>query len=386
MNTSIFISHSWKDKSIARRIGNTLIAAGIKVWIDEANIKIGDSLIRKIREGIDGVDFIVAIISKNSINSEWVTKELDIAMNQEIKNKNVKVLPVLLDDSTLPGFLEGKLYADVQRIGFKAMMSMLLDKCGKTYDNLTNTYTSKKIKIGDVYKILSNGTYKEIQDLLEKIDKKDEILLLQPNFYAELEKTLYRINNEGLFLQVFSMLSRNSTSSASRSASGTFLADFLDDYTNPTRLTNILSYIGKPNRLAYSNENMDLTILYKVLDVLKLHISPEIDAKCLDFFIYEHSKLDEILAIELEAVYSRISSYGLLQFLEAKWMEVLINIHVSCPYEKFDAIDTVFSVWEKSIQNANKYVVRYIVSALSRHYEDEDLMLFQYGRSKRLKK
>ena len=99
---SMFISHSWKDKPLARRIGNALSAAGVRVWIDEASIKIGDSLIGKIREGIDETDFLVALISKNSIDSEWVTKELDIAMNQEIKGKSVKVLPVLLDDSPLP--------------------------------------------------------------------------------------------------------------------------------------------------------------------------------------------------------------------------------------------------------------------------------------------
>lgn len=39
-------------------------------------------------------------------------KELDIAMNQEIEGKKIKVLPILLDNVVLPGFLLGKKYAD----------------------------------------------------------------------------------------------------------------------------------------------------------------------------------------------------------------------------------------------------------------------------------
>ena len=55
------------------------------------------------------------LISKNSTNSDWVNKELDIAMNQEIENKIIKVLPALLDDSDLPGFLKGKVYLDFRK-------------------------------------------------------------------------------------------------------------------------------------------------------------------------------------------------------------------------------------------------------------------------------
>jgi hypothetical protein len=39
-------------------------------------------------------------------------KELDIAMNQEIQGKKIKVLPILLSNVDLPGFLLGKKYAD----------------------------------------------------------------------------------------------------------------------------------------------------------------------------------------------------------------------------------------------------------------------------------
>lgn len=110
--SSIFLSHSHADKSFVNKLAKDLRRSGYYVWTDDAEIKIGDSLIQKIREGIDKVAYVGAVISHNSINSEWVRKELDIAMNQEIEGRKVKVLPLLLDDVELPGFLKGKRYAD----------------------------------------------------------------------------------------------------------------------------------------------------------------------------------------------------------------------------------------------------------------------------------
>lgn len=112
---SIFLSHSHVDKPFARRLANDLVRIGIRVWIDEAEIRVGDSLIEKIREGIDSVQYVGVVLSKTSVKSEWVKKEVDIAMNQEIEGKRVKVLPLLVDDCDPPGFLKGKRYADFRR-------------------------------------------------------------------------------------------------------------------------------------------------------------------------------------------------------------------------------------------------------------------------------
>jgi len=110
--SSIFLSHSHADKSFVNKLARDLRRPGYFVWTDDAEIKIGDSLIQKIREGIDKVAYVGAVISHSSIDSEWVKKELDIAMNQEIEGRKVKVLPLLLDDVELPNFLKGKRYAD----------------------------------------------------------------------------------------------------------------------------------------------------------------------------------------------------------------------------------------------------------------------------------
>jgi multidrug efflux pump subunit AcrA (membrane-fusion protein) len=127
----VFLSHSHSDKEFARKLAADLRANGHSVWIDEAEINIGDSLIEKIREGLDAVDYVCAILSKSSIDSLWVQKELDIASNREIDEKRVVVLPLVITDVELPGFLKGKFYGDFRdQSRYQEVLQMLLRALG----------------------------------------------------------------------------------------------------------------------------------------------------------------------------------------------------------------------------------------------------------------
>jgi len=87
MTSSVFLSHNHKDKEFVRRLARDLEGHGIRYWLDEAEMTIGDSLIHKIREGIDSVDYFAVVLSKNSVNAPWVVNELDVAMNHQINGK-----------------------------------------------------------------------------------------------------------------------------------------------------------------------------------------------------------------------------------------------------------------------------------------------------------
>jgi hypothetical protein len=112
MSVSIFLSHNSADKPFARRLALALDAQGIRYWLDEAEIKVGESLIEKIRDGIDGVEYVAVILSPDSVKSVWVQREVDVAMNQEIRGRRIKVLPLMYRECEPPGFLLGKKYAD----------------------------------------------------------------------------------------------------------------------------------------------------------------------------------------------------------------------------------------------------------------------------------
>jgi TIR domain len=109
----IFLSHTGVDKPFVRRLRDDLRAHGVqRVWIDEAEIDIGDSLIAKIEEGMKLCRYIGVVLSTKSISAPWVKKELDVAINREISAGEVVVLPLLYEKCELPTFLQGKLYAD----------------------------------------------------------------------------------------------------------------------------------------------------------------------------------------------------------------------------------------------------------------------------------
>ena len=110
--TSIFLSHSHPDKDFVRQLATALEESGVRVWVDEAEIEVGDSLFEKIEVAIDEMDYLGVVLSPASVQSEWVKREVRQALGEEIHNKRVKVLPILLANCIVPGFLRERKYAD----------------------------------------------------------------------------------------------------------------------------------------------------------------------------------------------------------------------------------------------------------------------------------
>ncbi len=107
-----FISHSSKDKRFVRQLAADLVENGVQVWLDEQRIRVGDSIPEKIAQGIAESDFFLLVISRNSVESEWVRKELSGAMVREIERRRVTVMPVKVDDAQVPASIADKKYAD----------------------------------------------------------------------------------------------------------------------------------------------------------------------------------------------------------------------------------------------------------------------------------
>ncbi len=108
----IFISHSSKDREFATWISVDLANYGHNPWMDEWEIKAGESIPRKIGRGIKECDFVVVILSKHAVKSRWVENEWHAKYWEEIKSGRVKVIPVLYKDCKIPTLLKTKKYAD----------------------------------------------------------------------------------------------------------------------------------------------------------------------------------------------------------------------------------------------------------------------------------
>ncbi len=107
-----FLSHSSKDKAFIRQLAADLTANGVRVWLDEQRIRVGDSIPEKIAQGLAASDYFLLAISHNSVHSEWVKRELNAALVSEVERRHTRILPLRLDDSTVPALLSDKKYAD----------------------------------------------------------------------------------------------------------------------------------------------------------------------------------------------------------------------------------------------------------------------------------
>ncbi len=107
-----FISYNHADKDFAGWLATELVAHHVAVWYDEWEMRVGDSLRRKVERGIDTAAYLIIVLSPDSVNSEWVSHELDAAFMKELEARRGFVLPVLHRDCNIPLLLRGKLYAD----------------------------------------------------------------------------------------------------------------------------------------------------------------------------------------------------------------------------------------------------------------------------------
>lgn len=91
----LFLSHASEDKNdIARPLYEALRTRGVTVWFDEAVLELGDSLRRKIDEGLRICRFGLVILSPNFFAKQWPQRELDGLVARETASGEKAILPV----------------------------------------------------------------------------------------------------------------------------------------------------------------------------------------------------------------------------------------------------------------------------------------------------
>ncbi len=124
----VFLSHSSCDKELARRLAIDLRMSRIRVWFDEWEIHVGHSISQRIGKGLDEADFVVVLLTKQSIASGWVQKEWMSRIGDEAISQGIFVLPVLAEDCVIPRLLQDKRYADFRsdyELGLRDLISSI---------------------------------------------------------------------------------------------------------------------------------------------------------------------------------------------------------------------------------------------------------------------
>ncbi|MET1081958.1 MAG: toll/interleukin-1 receptor domain-containing protein [Burkholderiales bacterium] len=122
---SIFISYQHADKALAKALQDGMERKGYFVWRDEAELRVGDSIVERVTAALDQIEFVAAIVSPSSVTSPWCQKELSLAMTGEIAQLGVQVIPLRVDATPMPASLKDKLYLDVSSEHVEAAISTL---------------------------------------------------------------------------------------------------------------------------------------------------------------------------------------------------------------------------------------------------------------------
>lgn len=90
----VFISHASEDKDdFVRPLAEELSGCGIRVWYDESTLKVGDSLRRKIDQGLARSRYGVVVLSSAFFVKNWPQYELDGMVAREMDGHKV-ILPI----------------------------------------------------------------------------------------------------------------------------------------------------------------------------------------------------------------------------------------------------------------------------------------------------
>lgn len=113
-----FLSHSSADKDIVRDLAHSLKAENITVWLDEEQIQPGDTITRRIEEGLSNSKYVLLCLSDNLLRSNWCRIEYEAILQKEIEHDNLRLIPVIVGaytDESTPILISGKAYVDLRR-------------------------------------------------------------------------------------------------------------------------------------------------------------------------------------------------------------------------------------------------------------------------------
>lgn len=91
----VFICHASEDKDlVVRPLAEELRQRGLRVWYDEFELRIGDSLRRKIDLGLAQCRFGIVVLSPAFFEKEWPQRELDGLVSRETAQGSQMILPI----------------------------------------------------------------------------------------------------------------------------------------------------------------------------------------------------------------------------------------------------------------------------------------------------
>jgi transcriptional regulator with XRE-family HTH domain len=136
----VFLSHRSKDKDFVRELAAHVEAEShmgrpLRVWLDEAEIRPGDSIPAKVGEGLEKSRFIAAVMTPAYFESGsgWTDAEWHSILHIDPDNRRRNIIPLLVEDCPFIPYLLRHLKAidfrgDRYQAGLTELLSVLKDE------------------------------------------------------------------------------------------------------------------------------------------------------------------------------------------------------------------------------------------------------------------
>jgi len=112
MPPRFFITHSWKDIEFARKLCQDLNDAGLNGFFDERSVRPGESIPKRIEQGIEQCDVYIPVLSPHALKSSWADWEIDMAIMMNREQGRPHIIPVIAEKCEVPRRLRHILYVD----------------------------------------------------------------------------------------------------------------------------------------------------------------------------------------------------------------------------------------------------------------------------------
>ncbi|MBA4144066.1 MAG: toll/interleukin-1 receptor domain-containing protein [Nitrosospira sp.] len=113
----VFLSHASEDKGrFVVGFAQQLRASGVDVWLDQWEMKPGDSLVDRIfEEGLKDASAVLIVLSTISVQKPWVREELNASVVNRI-SRGTKLIPVVIDECGVPECLRSTVWQKIDNL------------------------------------------------------------------------------------------------------------------------------------------------------------------------------------------------------------------------------------------------------------------------------
>lgn len=112
MKKTIFLVHTASDRKFARNLAIDLSLAGATVWLDEAEIKPGFSLVRTIIDRMEPSLCLAIVLSPDLIEYPHILHEIGQIYINGVPGKRLQMLLLYAADCKIPSFMREKVIMD----------------------------------------------------------------------------------------------------------------------------------------------------------------------------------------------------------------------------------------------------------------------------------